>query len=76
LLRYDEFNEHRCEEPVPLQFDVSFSIDSFSREVVFLVDVQRGEQAWRLSKSEKIINFLLDRLGEESLMQADLAENY
>lgn len=63
MLRFDEFNGHQCESPVRLQFDVSFSIDSFSREVVFLIEVQRGDQNWRLSKTEKIVNLLLDRLG-------------
>jgi hypothetical protein len=36
-------------------------MDNFTKEIVFVIEVSRGEKVWKLEKSLKVVNMLFRR---------------
>ena len=49
-------------------------MDNFTKEIVFVVEITRGDKTWRLDKSVKVINLMLRRFGEPELRDLHSAE--
>jgi hypothetical protein len=42
-------------------------MDNFTKEIVFVIEVSRGEKVWKLEKSLKVVNMLFRRFSESEL---------